>query len=88
MIKSKLANCGVCADISSLIEDINCRIFNLSSSLYNNIIFDLNLHIDYIAMLDLLIYKKILERKLVNQCYLEEFDINLIANKVKLLKYK
>lgn len=88
MINPKITNCEECASILPLIADINCKIFELSMKLYNNIVFSLNLHIEYMAILDLLNYKRILEYKYVNPDYACEYSVNMIASKVKLLKYK
>lgn len=88
MIVPKVTNCKECADIPPLIEDINCKIFKMSLSAYNNIVFALNLHIDNTAVLDLLNYKRILMYKLINPCYAGDTSVSMIASKVKLLKYK
>lgn len=88
MIVPKVTNCKDCAEIPPLIADINCKIFELSMRLYNNIVFSLNLYIDYMAILDLLNYKRILEYKQVNPDYACRYSVNQIASKVKLLKYK
>lgn len=88
MINSKITNCKDCAEIPPLISDINCAIFKLSLKMYNNIIFSLNANIDYMSILDLLNYKRILEYKLVNPEYCCDYSVNSIATKVKLLKYK
>ena len=88
MISSKVTKCKECSDILPLIAEIDCKIFQLSLKTYNNIIFSLNLHIEYTTALDLLNYKRILMYKLVNPDYAGEFSVNMIASKVKLLKYK
>jgi hypothetical protein len=88
MLAPKITKCEECSDILPLISDINCKIFELSKKLYNNIVFSLNLHIDYIAIQDLLHYKRILEYKLINSKYAGDYSVNMIATKVKLLKYK
>lgn len=88
MLTSKITKCEQCAEALPLIEEINCKIFELSLRLYNNIVFSLNLHIEYMAIVDLLHYKRILEYKMVNPDYACNFDMNMIASKVKLLKYK
>lgn len=88
MITPKITNCSECASIPQLIADIDCKVYELSKSLYNNIVFALNLHIDYMSILDLLNYKRILEYKLVNPNYVCEISVDKIANRVKLLKYK
>jgi len=85
MLTPKITNCKTCADILPLICEINCKMAQMSMSLYNNIVFALNLHIEYMKMLDLLNYKRILQAKLVNPDYACEFSINQIASKVKLI---
>ena len=88
MLNPRITTCKECGDILQLISDINCKLFKLSLSSYNNIVFGLNLHIDYVGTLDLLNYKRILEYKLVNSNYACETSVNDIASKVKLLIYK
>jgi len=88
MLTPKITDCKECADILPLIEEINCKLFELSLSAYNNIIFSLNLTIDQTAALDLLNYKRILMYKLVNPNYASAYSVNMIASRVKLLKYK
>lgn len=88
MITPKITNCKECASISQLIADIDCKIFEMSKRVYNNIIFSLNKHVDYITILDLLNYKRILEYKFANPNYICEISVDKIANRVKLLKYK
>jgi len=88
MLYPKVSNCKECADILPLIEEINCKLFKLSMRSYNNIVFMLGLIMDHTATLDLLNYKRILECKLVNPDYAGEFSVNMIASRVKLLKYK
>jgi hypothetical protein len=88
MLVPKISQCKECPDIQPLIDEINCKVFELSKKLYNNIVFSLNLHIDYIALQDLLHYRRILEYKLVNTEYACNYSIDMIASKVKLLKYK
>lgn len=88
MITPKIPNCSECASISQLIADIDCKVFEMSLRLYNNIVFSLNLHVEYVAILDLLNYKRILEYKFVNPNYACGYTVEMIASKVKLLKYK
>jgi hypothetical protein len=88
MLNPRLTNCLECADISTLLEDIDCKITEISKSLYNNIIFSLNQSIPMSVMIDLLTYKRILMYKRCNSNYAKSFSVNMISNKVKLLKYK
>lgn len=84
MITPKVKNCKNCAEILPLIEEIDCKIFEASLSAYNNIVFALNLYIDYPDILALLHYKNILIHKQVNPDYIKEVCIADIASKVKL----
>ena len=88
MLHPKISNCKECADILPLIEEINCKLFQLSLRSYNNIVYMLGLMMNHTATLDLLNYKRILMYKLINPDYAGEFSVNMIASKVKLLKYK
>jgi len=88
MLYPKVSNCKECADILPLIDEINCKLFQLSLRSYNNIVYMLGLMMNHTATLDLLNYKRILMYKLINPDYAGEFSVNMIASKVKLLKYK
>ena len=46
MLYSKLSDCIYCNDISTLINDIDCKIVEVSKSLYNNTIYMLNKNVD------------------------------------------
>ena len=39
MLYSKLSDCIYCNDISTLINDIDCKVVEVSKSLYNNTIY-------------------------------------------------
>lgn len=88
MLTPRLTNCVECATIPSLLEDIDCKIFELAKKLYNNTIFALNVPINGTVMFDLLTYKRILLYKYCNADYAGDFTVNMIASKVKLLKFK
>lgn len=85
MLSPKLSGCLKCANILSLISDIDCKLAELSNNLYNNVVFSLNKSISYTAISDLLNYKRILTYKLVNENYASPFTVNMIASRVKLL---
>lgn len=88
MLTSRLTNCVECATIPSLLEDIDCKIFQLSKKLYGNTIFALNQPINGTVMFDLLNYRRILSYKFCNVDYAGNYTVNMIASKVKLLKFK
>lgn len=88
MITPKLTNCPTCSDINSLIAEIDCKISETSSDLYNNIVFMLNKSISQEVVLDLLNYKRILLYKICNPNYAGRYSVNMIASKIKLLKHK
>lgn len=88
MITPRLNNCKECADILPLIDKINCKIFEVSLKVYNNIIFGLNSYVNQTVALDLLMYKRILMYKLVNYNYAGDITVNMISSRVNLLKYK
>ena len=88
MLSPRLTNCAQCADAASLILEIDCKIAEVSNNLYNNIIFMLNKSVSEEAMYDLLNYKRILMYKICNPDYAGNYTVNMIASKIKILKYK
>jgi len=88
MLTPRLTDCIECASIPKLLDDINCKIFEISKSLYNNTVFALNQPIEGTVMLDLLNYQRILTYKYCNPEYAEHYSVNQIASRVKILKFK
>jgi hypothetical protein len=60
----------------------------LASNLYNNVVYLTNQPVPGGAMLDLINYKRILTSKFYNPNYADNYTINMIASRVKILKYK
>lgn len=92
MLSPRLSDCTECANIVSLLEEIDCKVTKVAKNMYNNTIFALNQHIPCEGMLDLLTYKRILTYRFCNPCYASDGDtdntLNDIASKVKILIYK
>lgn len=88
MLSPRLINYPECSSISQLLSDIDCKLVEMAGSLYNNTVFMLNQNINYGAMLDLLNYKRILLFKYCNPDYAGKYTVEMIASKIKLLKYK
>jgi hypothetical protein len=88
MLTPRLTNCTECANINSLIEEIDCKIADLATVLYNNTIFMLNKSFNSTTMFDLLMYKRILSYKICNPDYAGKYSVNMIASKIKILKFK
>jgi len=88
MLTPRLTNCPECTTIPALLNDINCKLKELSSNLYNNLIYSLNQPVPAGAMIDLLNYKRILEYKFCNENYAPGYTVAMIASRIKLLKYK
>jgi len=88
MLSPKLTDCPECANIPSLIAEIDCKLADLASNLYNNVVYILNQPIPSGAMIDLINYKRILFYKLCNPNYAAAFTVNMIASRVKILKSK
>ena len=85
MLSPRLSGCLKCASITDLLADIDCKLDQLSTNLYNNVVFSLNNSINATAINSLLIYKRILTYKLTNDQYACNFSVNAIASKIKLL---
>jgi hypothetical protein len=88
MLTPRLTTYPACATVTALLIDIDCKLTELAKNLYNNIIYLLNQPIPAEAMMDLLNYKRILTYKLCNPDYAAPFTVEMIASRVKLLKYK
>lgn len=85
MLYSKVSDCKECADILPLIDAINCKLYEASSDIYNNVAYGLNLRVPATDLLDLLNYKRILTYKYINMDYACEFTVEQIANRVRIL---
>jgi len=88
MLSPRLANCPKCADIQSLIAEIDCKITEISMNLYNNVVFMLKKPVSNHVLKLLLHYRRILTYKICNPNYAGCYSVEMIASKVKLLKYK
>ena len=83
MLTPRLTNCAECEDICSLIDSIDCKVAEMSVSLYNNVVFMLNKSFNHEVLSDLLNYKRILQYKVCNPNYAGHFTVNMIASKVR-----
>ena len=88
MLTPRLTTCKDCPSILSLIEEIDCKLAKLAGNLYNNITMMLNQPVNATLFVDLITYKRILQYKYVNSSYAGSYTINMIRDKVKLLKFK
>lgn len=88
MLNPRLTNCTECADITSLIQEIDCKVSELSVALYNNLVFMLNKNIEPDIITDLMIYRRILMYKVCNPNYAGHFTVNMIASRIKILKFR
>lgn len=88
MLNPRLTNCTECADITSLIQEIDCKVSELSVALYNNLVFMLNKNIEPDIITDLMIYRRILMYKICNPNYAGHFTVNMIASRIKILKFR
>ena len=85
MLSPRLTNCPECSDIPTILESIDCKIAELSNSMYNNIVYMLNQPVPASTISTLLNYKRILTYKYCNSNYASAFSVNAIASKVKIL---
>ena len=88
MLTNRLTNCPECTDILGLIEDIDCRITEISKGIYSNIVYAVKTICKIDTMGDLLHYRRILTHRYCNADYASEYSIEAIASKVKLLIHK
>lgn len=88
MLYTRLTDCGECADIQSLIDDIDCKLAKMAGNMYNNITLMLSQPVNAEAIIYLMNYRRILQRKYSNPVYLSNYTLNSIAARVKLLIFK
>jgi ribonuclease HIII len=85
MVYSPLNNCAHCADINTLIKEIDCKVFQLSIKVYNNLVYLLNNCVNEGNIKDLLHYKNILLYKMCNPKFAGDVTVEVIANRIKFL---
>jgi hypothetical protein len=88
MLSPRLTDCVACSTIPALLCDIDKKLNELSANLYNNVVYLLNQPVPASAILDLLNYKRILTYKYCNPDYASKYTVEMIASRVKLLKFK
>ena len=77
MLTPRLTNCQECANIPNLIDKIDCKLAEIGSSMYNNVVFMLNYPIPATLMLQLIAYRRILIFKYCNPNYVKKYSIDL-----------
>ena len=85
MLQPRLTNCKGCADIPDLLRRIDCKLAELGSNLYNNVVFMLNKPIEHAAISELLVYKRVLTYRYCDTHYAKDchgVDTETIASKV------
>ena len=82
MLTPRLTNCQDCNKIPDLLRSIDCKLAELGSNMYNNVVYMLNQPVPATTMLQLLAYKRILTYKYCNPHYAGQCSINDIAGKV------
>lgn len=88
MLSPRLTDCVECSTIPVLLSDIDKRLEILSRKEYNNVVFSLNSPVSGSVISDLLNYKRILTYKYCNSDYANPYTVQMIASRVKLLKFK
>ncbi len=88
MLTPRITNCKDCVDILKLIESIDCKLAEIGSLLYNNIIFMLNNSISQYTIFSLITYRRILFYKYNNPNYAKDYSIKRISSRVNVLKFK
>ena len=88
MLSPRLTDCVDCSTIPVLLKDIDEKLMKMAKAEYNNVVFSLNACISGSVMNDLLNYKRILTFKYCNPDYAKHYTVQMIASRVKLLKFK
>lgn len=88
MLSPRLTSCPECANIKSLISEIDCKLVESGNYMYNNIAYMLNQPVSNDVMLALLNYKRILTYKYCNPDYAADYTVNMIASRIQILKFR
>lgn len=88
MLNPRTSSCVDCTTISALLSNIDCKLKELGSDLYNNTVYILNRPVQSEVYLSLLNYKRILTYKAVNEDYAQGYTVADVANRVKILIHK
>jgi len=88
MLLPRLTNCTECSSIPVLLSDIDCKMALMAKALYNNVVLSLNKPLSYDVMFSLMTYKRILTYKICNSEYAGDYTVEIIASKIKILKFK
>ena len=83
MLQPRTIGCPDCKSFNSLIKEIDCKIATEGNNIYNNISFLFNRNIPIEAMIDMLIYRRILQYKYVKSSYISQYSLEQIINRVK-----
>jgi hypothetical protein len=85
MLNVKVTNCRECADISKLLDKVNCQLAKMANNLYRNMSYMLNKHVHGVTISTLLHYKRILTYKACNEEWAEDYTVSQIASRVNAL---
>lgn len=88
MLYPTLRSCTDCASVDTLLAEIECKLATMSSTMYTNLVFMLNKPVNKWTLFSLLMYRNILLYKDADATYLSDYTVEMVASKVKLLKYK
>lgn len=82
MLNPKTTDCVECIKVENVLQKTDCKISELSNTLYNNITLMLNKSFPSEEMMDLLHYKRILTYKYNNAAYATDYSLEQIFNKI------
>jgi hypothetical protein len=85
MLSVRLTSCATCTNVPALLSNINCKLHSLSKDLYGNTVLALNKPINKCDIIKLLHYKRILTYRLCNEMYANDFSLEKISSKIKIL---
>jgi len=88
MLIPRITYCDSFTSSSQLLDDIDCKIKEISVDLYNNVSYALNRPVNISLFIDLINYRRIVMYRQYNEDYALPYTNDQIASKVKLLKYK
>lgn len=85
MLSIKVTSCRECAEISTLINSIDCQLASMANNLYLNIAYMLDKPVEGCKMSSLIHYRRILMYKSCNPDWACDYSVENIASRVHFL---
>ena len=70
LLSPQIVQCDNCTSLKDMLEKIDCSLFHLVRNRWNNEAFNVSLYTDRRRFRDLATYRRIIEERIYNACYM------------------